>query len=213
VDRLRRSRYRSALRGCGHRPAGHRHRDHRWSNLHSGDPCRAPRCTTTQPLRAEQATKGLIRMTPRKDGAIMSASSEARSRRTASRQDGLLCAAVVLTSFIPGSGNQAHLPKPPIPMKILIFPIVAALAGCSSAPMCGSPEAVGAPVCSGWMSPPPPQRDYVANPIYTPSPIQTAPSAWGAQSGEQYQLIMVNTPNGLVQKRCKVLNGQVVACF
>ena len=61
----------------------------------------------------------------------------------------------------------------------------------------------------------PQQRNYFTNPITMPPLQGTQPNfaPFGATSGEQYQTIMVNTPNGLVYKRCKVLNGQVVACF
>lgn len=60
-----------------------------------------------------------------------------------------------------------------------------------------------------------PTRDYVANPYTLPQAPQTAQpdfTPWGA-TGEQYQTIMVNTPTGMVYKRCKVLNGKAVACF
>lgn len=57
------------------------------------------------------------------------------------------------------------------------------------------------------------KQAYTTNP-YTPTQIpQTVQPSFGNTGGEQYQTIMVNTPNGIVHKRCKVLNGQVVACF
>ena len=61
----------------------------------------------------------------------------------------------------------------------------------------------------------PEQRDYVANPFYLPQQTQTVQPNFTplGSTGEQYQMIMVNTPNGMVYKRCKVLNGQAVACF
>ena len=61
----------------------------------------------------------------------------------------------------------------------------------------------------------PPARNYITNP-FTPLTVaqpQAAQPSWGTPAGEQYQTIMVNTPQGIVYKRCKVLNGQVVACF
>ena len=59
-----------------------------------------------------------------------------------------------------------------------------------------------------------PTRDYIADPIIAPVYPSTQPNfqPFGSQD-TGYQLIMVNTPNGLVQKRCKVLNGQVVHCL
>lgn len=58
----------------------------------------------------------------------------------------------------------------------------------------------------------PPQRNYITNP-YTAPPVQSVQPNFGNTANEQYQTIMVNTPQGIVYKRCKVLNGQVVACF
>lgn len=49
-------------------------------------------------------------------------------------------------------------------------------------------------------------------PTTTVAPQTVQPNV-GTTAGEQYQTIAVNTPAGLVYKRCKVLNGQVVACF
>ena len=57
----------------------------------------------------------------------------------------------------------------------------------------------------------PPQRNYFTNPYVAP-PVQTTQPSFGNTAGEQYQTIMVNTPQGIVYKRCKVLNG-AVACF
>jgi hypothetical protein len=62
-------------------------------------------------------------------------------------------------------------------------------------------------------------------PIPQPPPVNYAdPAVWGNNRPSQqtnsqntsqgsYQLIMVNTPNGLVQKRCKMLNGKAVHCI
>lgn len=44
-------------------------------------------------------------------------------------------------------------------------------------------------------------------------PTQRVQPSSGNPVGEQYQTIMVNTPNGLVYKRCKVLDGKAVVCF
>jgi len=57
------------------------------------------------------------------------------------------------------------------------------------------------------------QRNYVTNPITSPVSPQTIQPNTKNVGGEEYQTIMVNTPSGLVSKRCKVLNGQIVACF
>jgi hypothetical protein len=60
----------------------------------------------------------------------------------------------------------------------------------------------------------PATRNYITNPItVVPQSVQPNFNSFGSTGNDQYQLIMVNTPAGLVQKRCKVLNGQVVACF
>ncbi len=59
------------------------------------------------------------------------------------------------------------------------------------------------------------QRNYVTHPITASAPsqgVQPNLQPFGA-SGEEYQTVMVNTPNGIVYKRCKVVNGQNVACF
>ncbi len=94
----------------------------------------------------------------------------------------------------------------------------ALLAGCSSLPTCGSAEAQGATSCTAgfastlneFNATQPAPRNYFTNPYVGPAVSQTAqPYA----APEQYQTIMVNTPQGIVYKRCKVLNGQVVACF
>ena len=57
-----------------------------------------------------------------------------------------------------------------------------------------------------------PQRNYVTNPYTLPRAPQMSQPDFGAD-GSEYRTVMVNTPNGIVYKRCKVLNGQVVACF
>ena len=116
-----------------------------------------------------------------------------------------------------------QLPLPYCLMKsILAITCAVALTGCSSLPTCGTPEAQahfkanpGGSCSAPWWTvlegiQPQQQPNY---PVYQPSTVQTAPAAWGPQAGEQYQTIMVNTPNGVVAKRCKVLNGQAVACF
>ena len=60
-----------------------------------------------------------------------------------------------------------------------------------------------------------PTRDYVANPYTLPPAGQTTQPDFTpfGTVGDQYQTILVNTPNGMVYKRCKVLNGKAVACF
>lgn len=93
------------------------------------------------------------------------------------------------------------------------------LTGCSSLPPCGTPEAqgqacslgLGATLANSGIQPQP-SRDYAINPITLPAPApgQSAPVT---PTGEQYQTIAVNTPSGIVYKRCKVLSGRVVACF
>lgn len=60
------------------------------------------------------------------------------------------------------------------------------------------------------------QRNYVTHPITAPAPsqgVQPNLQPFGGTGGEEYKTVMVNTPNGIVYKRCKVLNGQNVACF
>ena len=59
----------------------------------------------------------------------------------------------------------------------------------------------------------PAQRNYFTDP-FTPLPgYQPSQAPAASTAGEQYQTIMVNTPQGIVYKRCKVLNGKAVACF
>lgn len=58
----------------------------------------------------------------------------------------------------------------------------------------------------------PPARNYFTDPILVPQPTSVQPS-FGGNAGEQYQTIMVNTPQGIVYKRCRMLNGKAVACF
>ena len=61
----------------------------------------------------------------------------------------------------------------------------------------------------------PPPRNYFTDP-FTPLPVaqpQSAQPSWGTPAGEHYQTIMVNTPQGIVYKRCKVLNGRVAYCI
>lgn len=60
------------------------------------------------------------------------------------------------------------------------------------------------------------QRNYLTNPITPPAPLpSTQPNfkPFGSTSENEYKTIMVNTPNGYVYKRCKMLNGQVVTCL
>ena len=95
---------------------------------------------------------------------------------------------------------------------------IALLTGCSSLPSCGTPEAVEQTCSHGLLgtlansgTTYEPARTY---PTYRVEPSErTVQPNFGGVGGEQYQLIMVNTPSGWVQKRCKVLNGQAVACF
>lgn len=56
------------------------------------------------------------------------------------------------------------------------------------------------------------QRNYSTHPITAPTP-GAQPSNQPNSNDQEYKTVMVNTPNGLVYKRCKVLNGQNVACF
>ena len=57
------------------------------------------------------------------------------------------------------------------------------------------------------------QRNYLTNPVtLAPATKSAQPNVGGDQAGE-WQTVYVNTPSGLVAKRCKVLNGQNVACF
>lgn len=58
------------------------------------------------------------------------------------------------------------------------------------------------------------QRNYFTDPITAPVPtIQPNIQPYGGTNNQEYRTVMVNTPNGIVYKRCKVLNGQNVACF
>lgn len=103
--------------------------------------------------------------------------------------------------------------------KTLTIASLILLSGCSSLPMCGTPEAVGK-TCShgfwGTFADPgvdlTPQRNYVTNPI-TSYPVQSTQPTFGESSGERYEMILVNTPNGYVMKRCKMLNGQAAVCL
>ena len=107
---------------------------------------------------------------------------------------------------------------------LALVPIVL-LTGCSSLPTCGTSEGAAALRQGGACThgllgtladsgiQPQPSRNYTTNPItLQPAPQMLQPN-FKLQPGEQYQTITMNTPNGLVYKRCKVLNGQVVACF
>lgn len=55
------------------------------------------------------------------------------------------------------------------------------------------------------------QRNYTTHPITAPAP-SVQPNIQSTND-QEYRTVMVNTPNGIVYKRCKVLNGQNVACF
>ncbi len=54
------------------------------------------------------------------------------------------------------------------------------------------------------------QRDYITNPMYMPTPSATVQSY---SQPDQYQNIMISTPNGIVNKRCKVINGNAAYCM
>ena len=60
----------------------------------------------------------------------------------------------------------------------------------------------------------PAQRNYLTNPYVGPSTQMVQPNfnRFSDPDSEGYRTIMVNTPQGIVYKRCKVLNG-AVACF
>lgn len=60
----------------------------------------------------------------------------------------------------------------------------------------------------------PAQRNYLTNPYVGPSTQMVQPNfnRFSATESEGYRTIMVNTPQGIVYKRCKLLNG-AVACF
>jgi hypothetical protein len=92
------------------------------------------------------------------------------------------------------------------------------LTGCSSLPACGTPEAKGqtcslglASTLADFNASQPPQRDYINNPFPVPA-VQSLQPNFG-NTGERFQTIMVDTPNGFVYKRCKLFNNHVVACF
>lgn len=60
-----------------------------------------------------------------------------------------------------------------------------------------------------------PQRNYVTQP-FTPlqSPVgQPNTQQTTQQTSDEYQLVMVNTPTGVVYKRCKMLNGKAAYCI
>lgn len=60
----------------------------------------------------------------------------------------------------------------------------------------------------------PAQRNYLTNPYVGPSTQLVQPNfnTFSASDSEGFRTIMVNTPQGIVYKRCKVFNG-AVACF
>jgi uncharacterized lipoprotein len=105
-------------------------------------------------------------------------------------------------------------------MKTIITLLaIIGLSGCSSLPYCGTPEAEGQRYCSESLG------STVANFNATypnafssaPRPAAVLPAAPSQATGkpkpDSYQTILVNTPNGLVQKRCKMLNGKAVYCI
>lgn len=59
----------------------------------------------------------------------------------------------------------------------------------------------------------PTTRNYFTNPYVGPAIPQTAQPSWGSPSGERYRTIMVNTPQGIVYKQCKVLSTGAVYCI
>lgn len=60
----------------------------------------------------------------------------------------------------------------------------------------------------------PAQRNYLTNPYVGPSTQMVQPNfnRFSDPDSEGYRTIMVNTPQGIVYKRCTVRNG-MVACF
>jgi hypothetical protein len=56
-----------------------------------------------------------------------------------------------------------------------------------------------------------PGRTYTTPQITLPPTQRTQPAPTAGR--EEYRTVLVNTPSGMVYKRCKVLNDQVVACF
>ena len=105
-------------------------------------------------------------------------------------------------------------------VQLLICVTTVLFTGCSSLPLCGSPEAKGKDCTHGFWATlansnvtPQPSRNYLTNPVtLPPAPVNTQPNL-GASPVDEYRTILVNTPNGLVYKRCRMLNGQAVACF
>ena len=94
-------------------------------------------------------------------------------------------------------------------MKTLIAFSLTLLTGCA-----GFNEAwrEHAAIEAQWATPiATPSQPYFT-PMNVPQPSSLQPN-FGNTAAEQYQTIMVNTPQGMVYKRCKVLNGKVVACF
>lgn len=87
-----------------------------------------------------------------------------------------------------------------------VLVLVIALAGCGSTPEQWQQLFQEANQISG------PQRNYLTNPVALPQPVQMSQPDFGAD-GTEYRTVMVNTPSGFVYKRCKMLNGQVAACF
>ena len=94
------------------------------------------------------------------------------------------------------------------------------LAGCASTePTCGTPAAQGVPCTNSFASmltefnaTQPPPRNYFTTPFVGPTPQPVQPN-FGNTANDRYQSIMINTPNGMVMKQCRVLNERVVSCF
>lgn len=90
---------------------------------------------------------------------------------------------------------------------LLALAAVTALAGCSAIQAFG--EAARDLQEYERQNPPAPTKQYFPTPAIQPpsNQVNIKPDAGG------YQLIMVNTPNGWVQKRCYVINGKAAHCL
>ena len=88
--------------------------------------------------------------------------------------------------------------------KTLIALSILALSGCAE---------MGQMLAESQQMQQPNQRDYVKQP-FTPlqGPTTTQTSAVKS-SKDQYQMVAVNTSNGVVYRRCKMLNGKAVYCI
>ena len=60
-----------------------------------------------------------------------------------------------------------------------------------------------------------PQRSYIDQPFQPlQSPVQPQTNKTEATSwNDGYQMVAVNTPSGIVYKRCKMLNGKTAHCI